>query len=105
MTSVTQKLYPCDFDWEPIPPGETISELLEYYGLTQKELAERTGYSIKQINQVILGNVPISTELAVLLERVLGTSAECWKQLEANYQIRKANWQAKKKPISLQLQY
>jgi addiction module HigA family antidote len=91
------KTYPCDYDWEPIPPGETILEMLDYHGLTQKELAERTGYSAKHINQVVLGNAPITSELSIFLERVLGTSAKTWNNLEANYQTRKANWQEKER--------
>jgi plasmid maintenance system antidote protein VapI len=51
---------------------------------------------MEQMTQVIAGTAPITDELAVLLERVLVTSADCWKKLEAHYQEHKINWEAKK---------
>lgn len=37
-----------------IPPGETLIETLEYIGMPQAELAERTGLPIKTINDYLV---------------------------------------------------
>ncbi len=70
-----------------IPPGETIKEQLKNRGLTQKEFAERMGYSEKHISRLINGYVELTPGLAVRLESVLGLSAKFWLNLEAEYRI------------------
>ena len=57
------------------PPGDTLSDLLEERGITQRSLSIRLERSSKNLNQIINGKAPISTELACDLERVLGTPA------------------------------
>jgi HTH-type transcriptional regulator/antitoxin HigA len=94
---MTKKLYPCQFDWKPTPPGETLLETLEFRGISQKELAKRIGCPPKYINQIVAGLTPITPELALLLEQVTGSSAKFWNTLETNYQTRKVNWQAKER--------
>jgi len=66
-------------------PGMTLLDLLEERGMTQAELAERTGRPLKTINEIIKGKTSITSETAIQLERVLGTPAEFWNQREANY--------------------
>lgn len=82
-------LYPYEPDYA-VPPGEILSEVLEEQGMTQVELARRLGISVKHLNQVISGAASLSSELAILLERVTGVSARLWNGLEANYQDFKA---------------
>ncbi|HCO49774.1 MAG TPA: XRE family transcriptional regulator, partial [Spirochaetaceae bacterium] len=71
-------------DWVS-PPGDTILDALEEKGWTQAELAERTGYTRKHINQLTQGKAPINEETALKLERVLGSSAGFWLNREAQY--------------------
>ena len=71
-----------------IPPGETVRSTLEAVGMTQADLARRTGLSTKHINQIIQGIAPISPDTALALERVLGVPVRFWNALEANYQAR-----------------
>ena len=68
-----------------IPPGETIKETLEYFGMTQTELAARMGRTIKTINEIIKGKTMITPETAIQLERVLGLSADYILRLEQFY--------------------
>ena len=68
-----------------IPPGETLRELLEEQGLTQRDLARRAGLSPKHVNRLLQGVVPLSAEVAQRLEHVTGTPARLWNRLEANY--------------------
>ncbi len=73
-----------------VPPGETLVEMLEDRQMTQKELADRTGLSIKHINEIVQGKASITSDTALKLEAVLGIPASFWMNLEANYQETKA---------------
>jgi len=67
------------------PPGETVADLLEQTGMTQTELAQRLGVSLKHVNQVVKGAASISAELALGLEKVFGVSASFWLNRESLY--------------------
>ena len=68
------------------PPGETLSDLLEERGISQKLLSLRLGRSDKNLSQIVNGKAPITPELALDLEKVLGTPARFWLAREARYQ-------------------
>ena len=69
-----------------LPPGETLRETLDAIGMTQAELAERTGRPKKTINEIIKGLTAIKPETALQFERVLGVPASFWNKLESDYQ-------------------
>jgi len=66
-------------------PGETLQEILEERGITQAELAERTGRPKKTINELIKAKASLTHDTALQLERVLGIPASFWNNLESNY--------------------
>ena len=68
-----------------IPPGMTIKEVLENRHMTQKELASRMDMSEKHISKLINGEVPLTQDVAIRLERVFGVEASFWNGLEAGY--------------------
>lgn len=68
-----------------VPPGETISEILEDRGITQADFALMLGRTQKSVSQLVNGNAPISHEFAIDLERTLGVPAALWNSLEATY--------------------
>lgn len=68
-----------------MPPGETLQEVLDDRGWTQKELADRLGVTPKHVNEIVQGKAPISQKLAHDLELVLGVSATFWNNYEAAY--------------------
>jgi addiction module HigA family antidote len=68
------------------PPGTTLRQVLEQLGLSQSELAERTGRPKKTINEIIQGKAAITADTALQLERVLGIDATFWLNLERAYQ-------------------
>lgn len=68
-----------------IPPGETIKEMLEDRGMTQKEFAARMNYTEKHISKLVNGEASLSQETALRLEIVLGAPASFWNGLEAGY--------------------
>lgn len=86
---MTEHIAPFAPDWVS-PPGESISDLVEDRGWSQAELAQRLGYTEKHISLLLNGKAPLTMDAAVRLERVLGSTAEFWLSLEANYQRHKA---------------
>ncbi len=71
-------------------PGDTLQEALETRGMTQAELAARTGRTPKLVSEIINGKAPISPDTALQLERVLGVPAEFWNNRERRYREVKA---------------
>jgi HTH-type transcriptional regulator/antitoxin HigA len=80
-----------------VPPGETLLETLETIGMSQADLAVRTGRPKKTINEIIKGKAAITPETALQLERVLGVPASFWNNLERNYQETLAKLNEQKK--------
>lgn len=68
-----------------IHPGETLSEILEDRGMSQKELAIRTGVTEKHVSTVVKRQKNISVAFAKKLEYALGIDASFWINLQANY--------------------
>ncbi|MDE6621931.1 MAG: HigA family addiction module antidote protein [Lachnospiraceae bacterium] len=68
-----------------IHPGETIADVLEDRGITQAELATRTGTTPAYVSNVIAGKKDISTNFAMALEYALGVPKSFWLNLQANY--------------------
>lgn len=81
-----------DLDFAP-HPGRILQRELDERSLSQAQLAARTGLSTKHINLVIKGTAPLSPDVAVMLEQVLGIPAEIWSRLEASYQTHQARLQ------------
>lgn len=67
------------------PPGETLLETIEALGMSQAQLAERTGRPRKTINEIIKGKAAITPETALQFERVLGVPASFWNKREYHY--------------------
>lgn len=80
-----------------IHPGEVLYDILESEGHSQAWLAERTGYSDKQISQIINKKALITPELSLRLERVLSASADFWNNLTTNYQSDLARLEERKR--------
>lgn len=70
---------------EVSPPGETLSETLAAIGMSQAELAQRTGRPLKTINEIIQGKAAITPDTALQLERVLGAPVSFWQNRESHY--------------------
>jgi HTH-type transcriptional regulator/antitoxin HigA len=82
---------------EPVPPGETIAEILDVRGISQTDFALLLGRSTKNVNQLVSGVAPITHELAIDLERVLDVPAAFWNSAEARYRDLLARRQQKDK--------
>lgn len=68
-----------------IHPGETLKEILDERGMSQKELALRTGVTESHVSSVINGRKGISVKFAKKLEYALGVDTSFWINLQANY--------------------
>jgi HTH-type transcriptional regulator / antitoxin HigA len=89
MTQLIKDRRPLVPDWAS-PPGDTLEELLEERSMTQTDLADRLGVSLKHVNRVVKGAASISPELALGLEKVFGAPASFWMTREAHYQADRA---------------
>ena len=63
----------------PIHPGEILlEEFMKPYGMTQTEIARRISVSRKHISEIVNGRKGISTDIALRLSKLFGTSHELW---------------------------
>ena len=70
----------------PIPPGEILAEEIVARGMTQRELAARTGLAPEVVNKIIQGKQAITWNTAIALGKALGGDPRFWINLEADYQ-------------------
>ncbi len=68
-----------------VHPGETLREKLEELSMPPKEFAIRTAKPVKTISEILNGKSSITSEMAVLFEKVLKISANFWIKKQANY--------------------
>ncbi|WP_145156174.1 HigA family addiction module antitoxin [Pseudomonas oryzihabitans] len=75
----------------PIHPGEILrEEFLVPMNITPAALARALGVSNPTVNDVVLERRGISADLALRLEAALGSSAQFWMNLQATYELRRA---------------
>lgn len=73
---------------KPAHPGEVLrEEFMPDYGLTVASLAKRLGVSRQSVNEVVRERRAVSTEMAMRLSRLFGTSAEYWLNLQRNVDL------------------
>lgn len=82
-------------------PGIILSEeFLKPMSISQNSLASHLGWSHAKVNEIIHGKRGITSEAALSLADVLGTTADLWLNLQKNYDLWKAQkTHHKKKPI------
>ena len=79
---------------KPMHPGTVLSEIyMKEMDLNQSQFAEKCSCSARKINEIVNGKRGISPDFAIILENVLGTSAEMWVRIQAEYDL----WLARKK--------
>lgn len=78
----------------PLHPGKVLSEIyMSQMDLNQTALANLCGCSPRKINEIVNGKRAISPSFAIVLESVLGTTAEMWVRMQAEYDL----WEARQK--------
>jgi addiction module HigA family antidote len=76
MLRIPKKLRP------PTPGDILLKDYLEPLGITQLAFAERIGVTPARLNEIIKGKRAMTPDTALRLERVLGTSAGSWLNMQ-----------------------
>src|ERR1700712_3004808 len=83
---------------KPVSAGEVlVEEFLQPLGLTQSELAEKTGLPRKHVNELCRNRRAVTADTALILGRVFGNSPDFW----LNTQRRMDIWEALNTPERL----
>ncbi|PIP90112.1 MAG: addiction module antidote protein, HigA family [Bdellovibrionales bacterium CG12_big_fil_rev_8_21_14_0_65_38_15] len=78
----------------PLHPGKVLSEVyMAEMNLNQTTLAALCECSPRKINEIVNGKRGISPSFAITLEDKLGTTAEMWVRMQAEYDL----WEARQK--------
>jgi len=83
---------------KPATPGEILTEeFMEPLGISQTDLAERTGLPRKHVNELCRNRRAVTADTALILGRVFGNTPEFW----LNTQRRTDLWEALHTPKRL----
>ena len=75
----------------PFHPGEILlEEFLQPMEMSQAEFARKIGWTKTRLNELIRGKRGITAESALDLADVLGTSPKLWMNLQATFDLDKA---------------
>jgi len=83
----------------PPHPGELIGDTLDELNISISEAARGLGITRQQLHNVIAGRSGITPEMAVKLEKAIGSTADTWLKLQMNYdlaQVRKRSIKVKR---------
>jgi len=71
----------------PSHPGETLKEMLEDRGWTQREFAQKIGRPEQLISNIINGKSGITAETALDFAEAFDMSARFWLDLDSRYRL------------------
>jgi len=74
----------------PPHPGELVAAELEELGDSIAEAAEATGVSRQHLTNVVAGRSGISADMALRLEKSIGSAADFWLRLQQSYELAQA---------------
>lgn len=75
----------------PIHPGEVLlEEFMKPLGISQSRLAMDLRVPIQRLHELVHGKRSMSLDTAMRLSRYFGTSAQVWLNLQARYDLEKA---------------
>jgi len=78
----------------PLHPGKVLAEVyMAEMGLNQTALAKKCRCATRKINEIVNGKRGISASFAIVLESCIGSSAEMWVRMQAEYDL----WEARQK--------
>ena len=70
---------------EVFPPGDMLREKIEEIGMSIKEFALRCGKPEPVILAVLQGKSSLTSEMAILFEKILGIPAHLWLNLQSQF--------------------
>jgi addiction module HigA family antidote len=71
----------------PSHPGNLIKADIDELGLSVVEAAKALGISRQQLHSVIAGRAGVTAEMAIRLEKALGSTADTWLRMQMNYDL------------------
>jgi addiction module HigA family antidote len=71
----------------PPHPGELIGDNLEELRISITKAATGLGITRQQLHNLIAGRSGITPEMAVKLEKALGSTADTWLKMQMNYDL------------------
>jgi addiction module HigA family antidote len=74
----------------PSHPGRLIRDDLDELGISVAEAAAGLGVTRQQLYRVIKGENAISPDMALRLEKAIGSTADFWLRLQMNYDLAQA---------------
>lgn len=75
--------------------ADLLQEIMEYYKITQTDLAERLGTSQKRVSEILRRKSFIDETLALRIEQVMGISSILLLNLDSNYKLHLAKAEQK----------
>jgi len=75
----------------PPHPGELVADNLVELGVTIKDAAGALGVTRQQLHKVISGRSGITPEMAVRLEKAIGSTADTWLRMQIDYDLARIN--------------
>ena len=72
------------------PGGILLREFLDPMGISQAELARRTGIPASRITEIVKGRRAMSAETALALGIFVNMEAQFWMNLQSHYDLRRA---------------
>ena len=71
----------------PAHPGELVRDNIAELGLSIAEAAKGLGVTRQQLYRVVKGQCAVSPEIAVRLEKAIGSTADTWLRMQMNYDL------------------
>ena len=71
----------------PPHPGELIGDTLDELDVTIVAAAKGLGITRQQLHNLIAGRSGITPEMAVKLEKAIGSTADTWLRMQMNYDL------------------
>ena len=81
-------------------PGDVLKEELEARGISQKKFSEALSVPYTQLNEILNGKRPVTTDFALMVEAALGINPEMLINMQARYNMSVA---LQKKPLLARL--
>ena len=81
-------------------PGDVLKEELESRGITQKKFSEVLSVPYTQLNEILNGKRPVTTDFALMVEAALGINPEMLINMQVRYNMSVAR---QKKPLLARL--
>ena len=71
----------------PCHPGDLIKSDLDELSISVTDAAKALGISRQQLHNVIAGRAGVTPDMALRLEKALGSTAETWLRMQGNYDL------------------